>query len=163
MTVTTLKKISVKELMGLKRGDNGAEHMKKLLDAGHKNIFRIKGNVTGFGSKSTQYGESIVLTGQFLAQSLVDNKLYKASKAYMPKDFTETVIANFQNRGEANNSVEFTAQVSIVKDTSAGTGYTYIVEPIETEITRSWEENAMKEFSALPAPAAVKQLANGKK
>lgn len=163
MSITTLKKISVKELLGLKRTDSGSEAMKKLLDAGHIKIFRIKGNVTGYGTKNTQFGESMVLTGQFIAQNLVDGKLFKASKAYMPKDFTETVISNFNNRGDAANGLEFTAEVSVIKDSSAGTGYTYIVEPVETEVTRSFEAQALKEFNALPAPAEVKKLANGKK
>lgn len=162
MSIKTLKKISVKELLGLKRGDSGAEHIKKLLEQGHEKIFRIKGNVTGYGTKSTSYGESSVLTGQFLAQNLIDGSIFQSSKAYMPKDFTETVISNFQQRGDAQNSVEFTAEVSVTKDSSSATGYSYLCTPIETEISRSWLENAVKEFTALPAPKVQAKIA-GKK
>ena len=154
--ITTLKKISVKELLGLKRGDSGAKHIQKLLESGVSKLYRIKGNVTGYGTKTTQYGESFVLTGQFIAQSLVDGKIFKASKAYLPKDFTETIIAEFKNRGNVENGLEFTAEVSACEDSSVATGYSYTVEPVETEISRSFEEKAIKEFSALPAPKQLK-------
>lgn len=151
-TIKQLKKISVKELFGLGRGDNGAENIKKLIEAGHKKIFRITGNVTGFGKKQTQFGESYVLTGQFLAQNLVSNEIFKSSKAYMPKDFTETVIANFEQRGDMASSVEFTAEVSVMKDSSVATGYTYDVSGIETAESMAWEAQAVQRFLALPAP-----------
>lgn len=161
--IKTLKKISVKELFGLKRTDDGAANIKKLMEEGHTKIFRIKGNVTGFTSKATNLGESFGLTGQFLAHNLVTNELFKSSKCYLPKDFTETIISNFKNRGDAATGVEFTAEISVVKDSSSASGYTYICEPIQTADTVAWEERAVKEFTSLPAPQVVKKIANGKK
>lgn len=160
--VKQLKKISVKELFGLKRGDDGAANIKKLIETGHEKIFRISGYVTGVASKNTQYGESVALLGQFIAQNLVTGELFKSSKAYMTKDFAENVAGQFKSRSDQNNGIEFKAEVSVVKDSSVATGYSYVVNPIETEETKSWEQKQLSDFAALPAPKKLVQI-TGKK
>lgn len=160
--IKTLKRISVKELLGLKRADSGKEKIQELLKQGITNVFTITGRVTGFASKATQYGENFALIGEFLARNDINGELHKSTKAYLPKDFTENVIAQFQNREANSSAVEFSAHVKILEDSASATGYTYIVEPIETIETMAWQQQAMKTLLALPAPIPVEKK-NGKK
>lgn len=157
-----LKKISVKELLGLSRKDDGAEAIKKLIAEGHESIFRIKGDVTGYTTKATSLGESFALTGNFLAQSLISGEMFESSKAYLPKSFSEDIVANFANRQENAIGVGFTAEVLVLKDSSSATGYTYDVKNLETKENLAWKQQAMQEFMALPAPSKVKAIGNKK-
>jgi len=157
-TIKTLKKISVKELFGLKRNDDGKAKMQELVKSGHKEIFVISGRVTGFASKATQYGESFALLGQFLARNQINGDVFKATKCYLPKDFTENVIGTFQNRSDESGAIEFTANVSVVEDSSSATGYTYIVEPVTTAESMAWEAKAMQSLLAIPAPEKPKAI-----
>lgn len=155
--IKKLKRISVKELLGFKRGDDGAAEIKKLLANGVEKIFRIKGSVTATTSKTTQYGESYALLGDFIAQNLLTGEIFESSKAYLPKSFTDDIVGAFKSRGDASSGVEFTAEVAIMTDTASGTGYSYDVTPIQTAEHQQWKAKAVMEFAALPAPE-VKRL-----
>lgn len=162
--IKNLKKISVKELLGLTRTDDAKAIMADIVKKfGSKPLFRIKGNVTGYAEKKTQYGESFMLIGQFIAQNFETNEIFKSGRAYLPKSASEEIVGQFKSRSEAQNGVEFTADVFVVTDTASATGYSYDVRPIATVETLAWEAKAMQEMLALPAPEKTALKIAGKK
>lgn len=158
-----LKKITLKEVCELGR-DKTTEQVKAFfLEKAKQNaeLVAIAGDMTGYGGKMTQYGESFFLTGVFFAQNRVTKALYKASKIYLPKDATETIIAAFQNRKQEADHVHFKLSVKVVEDASA-TGYTYICEPVASPESINREAELEASFLALPAPKSNLKIA-GKK
>lgn len=158
MTIKNVKRISIKELFSLKRADDGKKHMQSLVEAGHDQIFTITGQVTGFTTKSTQYGESHALLGNFIARNDLTSEIFKSTRAYLPNSFTEEVVSKFQQRGDAESTIEFTAHVHVMEDSGSATGYSYDVRPVRTAENMAWEAQAMQSLTALPAPEKTKKL-----
>lgn len=148
-----VKKITIKVVCELGRmpTDEVKAHFLNL--AKHNTeIAAIAGEVTGYGSRATQFGESFFLLGTFFAQNRGTGKLYEANKCYLPKDVTENIVNAFRNRLDASEHIEFKVIVQIVEDKSGATGYTYICKPIATPESITKRAKMMSTFLSLPAP-----------
>lgn len=151
---TTLKKVTIKSVMGLTREADMKEFCKGLLkDKKEVEIVAVAGKVTGWGGKVNQFGESQFLIGRFFAINRQTGEQFKASKAYLPKDITENIIAAFDKRGDVNSAVEFSTTIKIVPD--AAQGYTYICEGLETPDTINEDAHLLSKIASLPAPKLI--------
>lgn len=158
--ITALKKITIKDVCGVERGEDVKEFMRQEAERGGE-LIAIAGEVTGYGGKATQFGESFFLIGLFVAQNRKTGEVFKSSKVYLPKDVTENIMSAFISRKTDEQSVKFQLSVSVVKDKSSAVGYAYLCEPIRTPEAVSREQELLASFDALPALPAPS--ANGKK
>lgn len=154
-----VKKITCKQLAGIDRAktkEETVELMKKIADE-KPDYAAIVGDMTGYGTVASQYGVTTFLTGSFQAINRNTGKMYKASKVFLPKDFTDVVKAAFDGRDKQNAGVHVHCTISVVKDSSSATGYTYISQPIKNpeSINRDAELSAM--LVSLPVPKQIAQ------
>ena len=153
----TLKKITLKDILGIERGADVKaimlEHAAKETE-----LAAIAGDVRGYGGKTTQFGESLFLVGDFVAQNRVTGEVFKSQRAYLPKDATEAVVARFNSRKGDDEYVNFTLIVKVIKDKSA-MGFTYVCEPVRDARSVTREAELLATFAALPAPKEVKVIA----
>lgn len=159
-----LKKITLKEICELKR-DMPKEKVVEFFQAKaeqNAEIAVIAGEMTGYGGRTTQFGESVFLTGLFFAQNRETGQMYKAGKVYLPKDATENLVSMFQQRDQADKYIRFQLSVRVVED-SGNTGYTYVTEPVRTPESINREAELMSTFAALPAPEKKALKVAGKK
>lgn len=163
-----LKKITIKEVLELGREmttEQVKAHFTNLAnEQPGREIAALSGDVTGFGTKTTQFGESIYFTGVFFAQNRETGALYKAAKIYLPRDAAENLVASFGGRQQADDSIRFTMIVRLTPDPSQG--YTYVCEGIKTpqSINREAELLSMfKNLDVLEPPKAQAKLAGAKK
>jgi hypothetical protein len=159
MPARLVKKITIKEIIGIPKDEDTKVYMTKLSSESPE-IAAIVGDVTGFGGKMTQYGESFFLTGSFMAQNRMTGEVIKSGKMYLPKDVTETIIASVKNREHATDATSLHLTIKVVPDLSQG--FTYICEPVKTIESVSREAEMEGQLLALGAPKPLKSLAHKK-
>ena len=122
--ITAVKAITLKQLSGgIPAG--GGEFIGKVIAA-------VAGKVNGYSIKNTQYGESILLQGSFIAVSLITKETYEAPGLYLPKDYAE-MIANSLDKSEAGSEILLDKlQIFCAKSDRSGRGYTFITKSLET-------------------------------
>lgn len=155
-----LKKITLKEVCNVKREDDARAYFLAAAKE-ERELCMIVGEIRGYGSKASQYGESNFLTGFFMAQNRATGKIYKASKAYLPNDITEELIAAFQSRKTEDEIIKFQVTITAVQ-ADTPTGYTFVTEPARTPEAVNRESEMLQTFLAVPAPAEQKKLASKK-
>lgn len=119
----------------------------------------IGGIVTGAGVKTTDYGDSWRLSGQFLAFNVLTGERFESSVSYLPDVVSEPLAAAVR---ATNQPVEFAVEVGVQFDRSVATRYTYYAEtvreisqaPALAGIEREMLER-MGKTPQLPAPAAA--------
>lgn len=153
--IKLLKKITIKDVLEIKRGEDSKSVLSSLAE-NDTEICVISGEVTGYGVKATQYKASHFFVGMFFAQNRTNGKIFKATKIYLPEDFSENIVTTFNNKSEGTDSVRFQVSIKVVKDTSSNAGYTYICEPIKTPELINKEAEMMATFLQLPAPEKKK-------
>ena len=149
--VEQVKKITLKEVLGLKTTDDAR---KLYMDAakGKKPVVRIGGDVSGTGTKHTQYGESIVLYGTFVAANLLTGEIFESSKCYLPTESAEQIRDAFAARRDEYASIGFDFVFSVVESSKSGTGYTFMASTEKTPEQISRRAELLGKFKALPAP-----------
>lgn len=164
--VKRLKKMTLKTIHEMGRTDDAKAHFASLA----KNetlVASIVGEMTAWGSKSSQYGPSHYITGDFFARNEVTGVLYSSSVLYLPKATAEILIAAFDKRGNPEEKIKVNLSVRVVEDKSSATGYTYVVEPIETPESTSQKKELLSKLLAAPTakmlagPSGQKQLTSG--
>jgi len=161
-----LSKMTIKDIVGVASGEDIKKKMRNLAEAaGAKGaeIAAIVGEVTGWGGKATQYGDTIFFTGTFIAQNQQDGSRYRSSKIYLPKNVSETIKGAFDTRKTAEDIIKFQLTVTVIEDSSVAVGYKYVVDPARTPEVVNKEAAMASVFDSLPAPQAVKQLETKKK
>lgn len=151
--ITTLRKITVKEVMGVTATgkDVTAAYLKLSDEVDGKPLMKVAGDVTAYGSKVTAMNESIFLLGMFLAQNMVTGKMFRSTKAYLPRDATENLVSTFTSQKDNDrHPVSFIYNISVQEH--AKTGHTIISEPEQTIETVNREAEMMQIFKALPPP-----------
>jgi hypothetical protein len=160
-----LKKITLKAVSELGRDVSTGEVTAYFLakaKAGTE-LLAVAGEMTGYGLKKSQFGDSFFLTGIFFALNRETGKLYKAGKIYLPKDATENIVAKFEARTQQDEFVKFQLTVKVVEDKSSSTGYSYVCEPIRSPESIHREAELIGALAALPAPKPQAKLASNKK
>ncbi|HNB00943.1 MAG TPA: hypothetical protein PLK61_03995, partial [Nitrosomonas sp.] len=104
-----------------------------------------------------QYGENLFLTGFFMAQNRENGRILKASKAYLPRDLVDELVAGFNSRTSADDVIKFTVSITAVESPGSAAGYTFICEPARTPEAVNRESEMLQVFLALPAPDAKKK------
>ena len=99
-------------------------------------LFDLIGVIRGTISKTTQYGESVGLKGDFEATALVGEnkgKTFRSMTAYLPNNITEMVVSRFNSDPEAKlNGLPFAVTIGKTdppKGKASSTGYEYTARP----------------------------------
>lgn len=119
--VTTIKKITIKNVMG----GSGAKTMVPLIG---KTVAAIAGRVTGYRVAHSQYGESLGFQGQFAAINNLTGEQFSSNEAFLPRTLEETLKAQLSNASKLE--VEFQAEVVVGEHPTSG--FCYIVRPVST-------------------------------
>lgn len=121
-------------------------------------IAQVAGEISGFSSKTGQYGENIAFSGEFIAKSAITGDIMETTKMFFDKGFSEILKGQFQNRGDGNSMVKFSAQISVVKYHKAP-GYTFMATPLRTPEAISRRAELLGVLASAPLQIAAKPAA----
>jgi len=143
-----LKKLTTKDIMGLntKPTHEVKAELIKIAESDNSRLYHMKGEVTAYGGKHTQYGESFFFVGSFAAQNLQTGEIFSAGKVYLPKDVTEDLIAAFKSRSD-DSAISFDLVVGVIPD--AKQGYNYVSEPVRSPEAVDREAEMIASFKPL--------------
>lgn len=144
----TLKTITLKSI-GLDIPIGGGDFL-------DKTVALISGVANGYHLKSTQYGESVALQGDFVVVNAITGEVFEGSTLYAPSDYAEMISKKLDN--SENGAVVELKNVEIVVSHSekAARKYTFICRSLHTvETVNKKKELAslmLQQLKALPAP-----------
>lgn len=143
-----IKTLSLKNT-GINIPNGGGEFLGKI-------VLLINGLVDGYNIKTTNFGDSVALQGEFNAINPINGEAYLSNVAYLPSDFAAMIQKKLDNRKDSSETVEFSAQITPVKSEKGARGYTFVMEPVQTvEVYNrrtAMLEKLQSQFAALPAP-----------
>lgn len=130
------------------------------IKAGEKmDVAVILGNVTGIKTKTTDYGESTALLGEFEATSLLTGEMYQSAIAWLPPVVTNMVQP--QKEGEIS---QFAITLCIIGDAKSSVGYQWTFKPlapVESALSglkkKLEKENLLPEYKPEIAPVEKKK------
>lgn len=155
-TTIPLAKITMKTIFGLGRGDDAKQYFQNLLkEKGATELMVIQGEMNGYGGKVAQFGENVYLTGEFQCINRLTSEIFESTKVYLPKSFTETVLAKFINRAANAETIDFAASFTLAEDKGGSTGYTFVATPIRDAQAVNKRAERIATLMSLPAPAAA--------
>jgi hypothetical protein len=114
-----LKKITSKDVLGSK------------ITVGMK--YLLGGVAWGHFVKSTSYGDSVGIEGEFVAVNPVTKEQYSAPVIYLPQDKAESLKNALDARQDASECIEIKVEISTVASDKSKTGYTWLVTGLKTE------------------------------
>lgn len=127
-----------------------------------KTVLLVNALVEGYTIKTTNYGESVALQGEFNAINPISGEAYMSNVAYLPSDFAEMIQKKLDQRKDPGDIVEFSAMVTPVKSEKGARGYTFVMEPIQTAEVYNRRtamlEKLKAQFAQLPAPEQEKAI-----
>ena len=115
-----LKKITCKEVM-------------EKIEIGSRMI--VGGVAFGHFTKTTTYGDSVAIEGDFVAQDIKTGKQFTAPVLYLPTDTALSVQKRLDEREDQSECLEIKIDVSVVPSEKSTTGYTFLCSPLQTEET----------------------------
>lgn len=137
-----INKISIKNVVG-------AIDSAALPKTGVKPLMRVVGVVTGIQTCNSQYGEWVVLKGNFKATNIESGDEFASNKALIQDTLTDAIVMKLSD--ENAKSVEFAADIGVKKAKNA-IGYEYTVTTLR-EISESDPLAALDEsLPKLPSP-----------
>ena len=147
---STLKSISLKNC-GINIPVGGGDFIEKV-------VLLISGVANKFDIKNTQYGESVVLMGQFMAVNAMTGEVFESSMAYLPDDFSSGVRKQLENSdGDVAIGQHHPVEIIVAASDRGARGYTFILRDASTpEIINQKSKMAaamLGTLKALPAPA----------
>lgn len=151
--LNTVKQITLRGI-GLKIPVGGGEFL-------GKTVAMVSGRATGYHMKSTNYGESVCLNGEFVAINAITGEVFDGVQLYMPDDFARALVNKLE---KSEQGVEFEGvQIQVAGSEKAGRGYTFITRNVQTQESinakKAWAEKMLSQVKALPAPAKAKSKA----
>lgn len=160
MTPIPLKKMTVKEVMEIGRGD-ALE-----VPTGHTQLFVVYGVVTASIDKPTQFNKKeVLLMGRFKAVRAKDRQEFTSERLYLPdSDYQQQLAAANRPDKESGEVFEISLAYNVGYKPLPGspTGYAFTVSPvIDYKVQDALADvekqiNFDKVFAALPAPAEDK-------
>lgn len=143
-SATVTAKITMKEVMG----EDIRKYWRSLpVTTQTVEVVKVGGLVAKYEPKSTQYGESIRLQGDFRATNMQSGKQYASNRCYLPDICTDTIVALLSQRDNPSEAVKFGVVVSLNRDDKSTTGYVYGFRPL----IEPKKSNAMLEIERLLA------------
>lgn len=141
--IKKLKKISTKDIMNLTEAQT-----LEIAKSKKQDLYVIGGDVAAYGIKPTTFGPAPFVLGTFVAQNSITGERFASSKAYLPNDAAENIMAMFDKRS-VDDPVHFVMSVSVVESKKSKNGYTYMCEPVRDTSLISREAELVK---LLPPP-----------
>jgi hypothetical protein len=114
-----LKKITSKDVLGSK------------ITVGMK--YLLGGTAWGHFVKSTSYGDSIGIEGDFVAVNPKTNEQFSAPVIYLPQDKAESIKNALDARQDVSECVEIKIEISTVASDKSKTGYTWLVTGLKSK------------------------------
>lgn len=126
-------------------------------------VLLFSGIATSFDLKQTQYGESVVLMGQFMAVNAITGESFDASLAYLPDDFAAGIRKQIENSdGDVKIGFDHPVEILVAPSERGARGYTFIVRSASTPeiVNRKGQMAAamLNTLDALPAGVTLKAL-----
>lgn len=141
-----LKKITAKDVLGK-------------IEIGNRMV--VGGVAYGYFTKITNYGESLAIEGDFVAQNVQTGEQFTSPVIYLPNDTAASVTRRLDAREDQAECVELKLDISVVPSDKSKTGYSFLVSPLVTEETmnakRAMAETLAKSANILEAPKANKK------
>lgn len=146
--VNSQKTITLKSI-GLNIPAGGGDHLDKV-------VALVDCDVEGYFMKTTQYGESVALTGDITAVNALTGEIFQGITVYLPDDFASMIANKLDKRDDQSMTVNFKAEIIVSASEKSARGYTFITRPISTpEMVNARLEranNLLSTLKALPAP-----------
>lgn len=138
-----LKKITVKGVFGDLKSAVLASAVKdgKMNDGVVVPVMRVVGKCIRYEIKSTDFGDSICLKGNFQATNLATGEIFRGNTCYLPETAADMVAGAME---DDTASVEFGFDIEAVSDSGVPTGYTYTVTPL----IKPQEDDALSRLAA---------------
>lgn len=144
------KKTLTLKAIGLDIPSGGGEYMNRV-------IALVDCNVEGYFMKTTQYGESVALSGDVTMVNAITGEIFQGITVYLPDDFASMVANKLDKREDQSTTVSFKAEIIVSASEKSARGYTFITRPISTvEMVNARLDRAkdlLSTLKALPAPA----------
>lgn len=157
--VTIAKKLSMKGLVG-----NVKAHVKELENGQQIALASIAGIVRGTKSGESNFGPWVALTGDFMAQPAVGDKVGNRCRTgvlFLPDVAQDLVLPLVSGLGKGDG-IEIAFEIGAEADETSNTGYVYTAQ----FLTEPEENDPLEALisKALPAPesAPAKETAKGK-
>lgn len=127
-----LKKLTIKTMIGSKVEILGialtGREREKDVKGDPVPLLRVIGQVTGYKTGNTDYGDFVELRGSFMGTNLVTGEqMDNVSRAILPDVVADAVASAIKNGAEA---AEFAIEIDVTYDEAAATSYTYGVRTL---------------------------------
>lgn len=155
-----VKTLGIKTILGQTIPVGGGEYIGKVVAA-------VTGIADGWFSKMTNYGESIALTGEFIAVNLETGETFEGSQIYLPDEFARKVAKTLDASEGGVVTFEEPIQIEVAGSEKAARGYTFVVRKLQTleAVNRKAKmaEAMLQKVAALPKPEKTEETTEAKK